>query len=333
MIWPAGSADPDLVGLLDSDALMGVGALLAAGLIAALIGGVWVTIRKLRRPPRRTYAWALARGVAGEPCEMQPAREFEEIGLDVGGGVRAAAWEIQGKRAGGATVILTPGWGSSKLGALVRLPGLEQWAGRIVAWDPAGHGDSPGTCALGTREPEQIVRIAERYSDRGAVILMGWSLGGGASIAAGALCGSRGIEIAGVIAEAPYRKAWTPALRVMRASGLPWRINGRIAMGVLGTAFGVGPRWRAFDRAVWAGRLGCPLLVVHGSEDPVSPVGDGREIAAAAGQGEILEIEGGGHNNLWSESFIDEVGGRCGAFAERCVQGGDKVGAIAGDGG
>ena len=306
------------MGTIDIQALIGVGVLLGIGLVVALNGAVLVTMHKLCRPPRRTYAWALARGVAGDPGEMVPSRTFEEIELDVGRGERAAAWVIEGKDPRGATVVLTPGWGSSKLGALVRLAAIEEAAARVVVWDPPGHGDTPGVSALGAREHEMIAQIAAQYSGCGPLVLMGWSLGGGASVAAAALCAERGIKVSGVLAEAPYREAWTPAFRVMRAGGLPWRVNGPIAIGILGAAFGVGALWRGFDRLLWAAKAGCPVLVLHGSDDPVSPPEDGRAIAAAAEQGELMSIEGGGHNNLWGEEFGERVRERASAFIRAC---------------
>ena len=58
--------------------------------------------------------------------------------------------------------------------------------------------------------------------------------------------------------------------------------------------------WRGFDRAAWASRVRCPVLVLHGTEDGVSPVEDGRAIAAAS-RGTMIEINGAGHNDLWTD--------------------------------
>ncbi|MFM9996545.1 MAG: alpha/beta hydrolase [Phycisphaerales bacterium] len=56
-----------------------------------------------------------------------------------------------------------------------------------------------------------------------------------------------------------------------------------------------------FDRAAHAGALPCPLLVLHGTDDEVCPIEDGRAIAAAAPAGRIVEVAGGRHNDLWTE--------------------------------
>jgi pimeloyl-ACP methyl ester carboxylesterase len=43
-----------------------------------------------------------------------------------------------------------------------------------------------------------------------------------------------------------------------------------------------------------AGRVRCPVLVIHGDQDAISPGAAGRELAIATG-GELVVVEGGGH--------------------------------------
>lgn len=43
------------------------------------------------------------------------------------------------------------------------------------------------------------------------------------------------------------------------------------------------------------GRIGQPVLVIHGAEDPVVPIDNGRAIASAAPNARILELAGVGH--------------------------------------
>ncbi|PCI10785.1 hypothetical protein COB72_02410 [bacterium] len=46
-----------------------------------------------------------------------------------------------------------------------------------------------------------------------------------------------------------------------------------------------------------------PILIVHGDADPVSPVADAKQIASAAPDAQLVIIEGGGHNNLWTDEI------------------------------
>ncbi len=305
--------------------MLGLLQLLALGFVLAVGLGTWLVVHRLRRPTRRTYAWAVARGVPGDPSEIDAPRAFEsyEMLLD---GVRCAVWDIAGDDPAGPVVVCSPGWGDAKLGVLPRLDALAACASRVVAWDSPGLGDTPGLCPMGTREPRMLLRLARevRAGDQ-PVVLFGWSLGAGSSIAAGALEAdadpSEPRAIAGVVAEAPYRHPWTPTFRVMRTARLPWRLNGPPAFALLGIRLLGSPTWRGFDRAAHAARARCPLLVLHGTADEICPCADGRAIASAAPAGTLVPVPGGGHNDLWTDETHR-------VFCRRAVQ--DFLGSIGG---
>jgi pimeloyl-ACP methyl ester carboxylesterase len=191
-------------------------------------------------------------------------------------------------------------------------PGAASHAPEVLGLLHLGHGDAPGTSRLGTREvddlcaliaqvtggrTEQEAHVGESACSSERVVLFGWSLGAGISIAAAAR-EPRGVVR--VIAEAPYRIAITPARNVLRGMGLPRGFSTRVAFWLLGLDFGVGPSWRGFDRAALASRLRVPLLVIHGDMDDVCPVEDARAINEAASRGEIVEVRGAGHHSLWT---------------------------------
>lgn len=297
--------------------MLGLAGLLGLGLGVGVTGVCAYTGYALTHPPRRTYASAVAKGRPGTPAEIPGApREFQAWQFE-SRGRRLPVWDIRGDAhpADGPTVVLTHGWGDSRVGALARIASIAPFCSRLVAWDMPGHGESRGTCELGTHEPDDLIALLDRVREPGSrLILFGWSLGAGVSIAAAARgVQSRRARIDGVIAEAPYRHAWTPAANVMRARGLPHRWNIPPVFAMLGLELGVGPTWSwrgGFDRAALAAKLECPLLVLHGAEDDISPVEDGRQIAAAAKQGTFCPIAGAGHYGLWTEA----------PFAAQCVE-------------
>lgn len=282
----------------------GLAQLLAIGLGLAILLAVVYAAWMLTHPPRRTYASAVARSRPGDPGELPAPRSFESWTFTTRG-LEFPVWEIAGDDPAGPVVIMTHGWADGKLGALLRLGPFLPIASRIIAWDLRGHGEAPGVSRLGTREVDDLAALIEHTraasTAAGPVVLMGWSLGAGVSIAAAAR-DDVAPHIRAVIAEAPYVLPWTPARRVMHVRGLPYRINLPIAFFVLGLLLGVGPRWRTFDRVAHARRLKCPLLVIHGENDAICPPGDGRAIAAAAPRSTLAIIPAGGHNNLWTEA-------------------------------
>jgi len=295
--------------------VLGLLMLLGAGLALFVLAVICVTAWTLTHPARRSYAWAVARGVPGDPSEVRlPGMgrvEFSQWFLR-SRGRDLPVWDIAGFATAGPVAIVTHGWADSRVVVLSRLPALLPHCRRVVVWDLPGHGDSPGCCTLGTREVEDLERLLEEVGTGAPVILYGSSLGAGLSIVVAAAAGAAS-PIVGVIAEAPYRVPRVPAERVLAARGLPWRWNLPPAMAGLGLWLGHGLSWAGrgsaggFDRAAHAANLRVPLLVLHGTEDEVCPVQDGRAIAAAvpAGRGRIVEIAGAAHNNLWTdERFI-----------------------------
>lgn len=283
---------------------MGLIVLLAAGLAVFWAFLTGYTARLLTRPPRRTYAWAVSRALPGDPGEASPPRRFRSWTF-ASRGLSLAAWDIEGERPDAPVVIFTHGWGESRLSVLPRLAALAPACSRIIAWDLPGHGESPGSCTLGGPEEADLRALVERARDDKPLVLAGFSLGAGVSIAAAAAA-----RPAAVIAEAPYRMPVTPARNVLRLRGLPWRLNLPPALAWIGVRAGFGPAWRArvFDRAALARDLRCPLLVIVGALDQICPPEEARAIAGEGGRFQF--VPGAGHLDLWTRPDAADAAGR-----------------------
>ncbi len=285
--------------------MLGLLLLLAVGGALYWLLLVFLTARTLTHPPRQTYASAVSRGRAGDPSELDEPREFEAWTLP-SQGRDLSVWDVRGRSADGPIAIVTHGWSSGKVHALRRLPLLCSLCSRVVFWDMPGHGESGGRCTLGVLETNDLLAIIERVGHGRPIVLCGSSMGSGVSIAAAA----RSEHISLVIVEAPYRMPITPARNVMRFQRSPVWLNLSPALAYVGLA--ACGRWTGpglvhaggpvFDRAKLAAKLACPLLVLHGDEDPTCPTVDGREIAEACPSGRFVEIPGGTHQNLWKDA-------------------------------
>lgn len=283
---------------------MGLIVFLLLGLAIAWLAGVLAIHRALTRPPRRTYATAVARNRAGDPSELDPPRRFESWTF-TSRGLALPVWDLAGDDPAGPIVVLSHGWGDSRIGALQRLPLVAGVASRIIAWDLPAHGDAPGRGSLGTNEVDDLLALFDAIGEpHRPLLLYGWSLGAGVSIAAAArLRDEAHPNIVGVVAEAPYRVPRTPALRMLRAMRVPHT-------GMLGPALLLASRTAPllrrpsdFDRAALAASLRCPLLVLHGSNDEICPINDGRAIAEASlHAASRIEVFGASlHNDLWHD--------------------------------
>ena len=285
--------------------MIGLSELLGLGLVLAWLIGVAVTVWLITHPPRRTYASAVSRGRPGDPGELLSSGQTYESWNFVSRGKKLPVWEIPGRKLPGPTVILTHGWSDGKVGALVRAAEILDSCSRLIAWDMPGHGEATGRCDLGVGEVDDLMALVREIDDPAGVVLYGWSLGAGVSIAA---AGELDDAVRCVIAEAPYRLAITPARNVMQTSAMPWRLTLWPAMWIL-ALLGRRPmrwagQWDGFDRAIFASKLDCPLLVVHGSDDPICPPEDGEQIAEAAQLGTLAMIPGGSHNGLWTDESV-----------------------------
>jgi pimeloyl-ACP methyl ester carboxylesterase len=265
-----------------------------AGLLIVL--GTARLVYVLQHPKRKTYAYALAKGLPGDPGEL--GLNYTEQTFRFADGSTTPGWIIEGSNPHGATVVVTHGWNSSRHGSLLRLPALMPHAARLVVYDMRGHGESSApVCLMGTREADDLVAIITQLNGLDTpVVLYGSSMGAGASIAAAAQADpATTTRITAVIADGPYRHFHEPIAGQMRVRSLPpfpfaWLTTAYMALRLGGLG--------GFDRAVLAAAVRCPLLVLHGSADPICNIESGRLIAQAAPHGRLTEIPDGGHGDL-----------------------------------
>ena len=257
----------------DPSAILGGVAFLAAS--GALVYGTAVAavVREAITPERKTLGWALGRGLPSEPTAWGlPAREWSHE-FD---GANCPVWEIGDSDPAAPTAIVLHGFGRSRYDALARLGPLLPHARRFILPDLPGHGESEGRrTRLGTDEDRFVEHLAERHAT-GELLLVGHSLGATVVIHA-ATRESLAPRVKGVLALAPYERLRTPLGARLDLRGMPRTALVPPAIGLLGA---LGVRERSTRAA--AARLGCPLAVLAGAVDPVTPIEEARSIAEAA---------------------------------------------------
>tara|TARA_R110000868_G_scaffold411617_1_gene706298 strand:- start:385395 stop:386294 length:900 start_codon:yes stop_codon:yes gene_type:complete len=278
--------------------ILGLLQLLTIGAIGFWIITVLHTAWSLLHPPKRTYAWALHRGVAGDPSELDTPLEYETINIK-SNNQTLHAWKITGLNPAAPRILLIHGWGSSSIGALKRIPHLANHASQIITLDLPGHGESTGTSQMGTSEHTDLNTLLSSLENPSPTIIYGWSMGAGIALRfARDYKDQHNIEA--VIAESPYIHATTPAKNVINLRGLPTKLNLKPAIALIGILKGIGPKWKGFARDQIAKDLQVPLLLIHGTQDPVCPLTDAKHIHSTAPTASLIEIQNAGHNNIWT---------------------------------
>ena len=284
---------------------MGLAVLIGVG------GGVLILVcsaallYRMLHPQRKTYGHALALGLLTSPDEL--GMTYREQRFRFPDGSTTLGWVIEGRCPDGPVVVMTHGWESSVYNSLIRVPMFARWASELVLYDMRGHGESTAkACHLGASEPDDLHAVIEQAGNPDLpVVLFGSSMGAGISLVAASPTvygSSRSADrrdtwerIVGVICEAPYRRGMEPIYGHFRQQG--WPSYPVVPVAYLYLVLRFLRLWR-FDRVEYAQELRRPLLVLHGTNDPISQYGSGRQIADAAERGRLVSFEGGTHGDL-----------------------------------
>ncbi|MFO0604366.1 MAG: alpha/beta hydrolase [Polyangiales bacterium] len=140
-------------------------------------------------------------------------------------------------------------------------------------------GDAPGEAAIVDAADGAMALLRERLGvPPSRTLLLGQSLGTGVAVQLAA----RGAG-ARVVLLTPYR-----SITAMAGELFPW-----LPVGLL-----VRDR---FDSEALAPSITLPVRVVHGTADEVIPFAHGEALAKRFPRGEFVRVEGGHHNDLWSD--------------------------------
>ncbi len=265
---------------------------IAFALLVAIFTGVLVY--EMRHPPRRTLAYALARGLHVDPAAS--GLTFREWNVEANG-VTLPVWDIDGAGDGDLTAVFVHGWGQSRIDMLARIGPWPDLARRIIMFDLRGHGEATGVSDLGVNESRDLIALLEAL-DNGPIVLVGYSMGAVIAIETAAQESSIRKHIAGVVAFGPYDDFHTSLRGRLKVAGYPARPITDLALFVLRFA---GVRHRTLTPI--AAKLSCPLLVIHGKRDRVVPIDHGRRIAEAAPHGELRVIPEAAHLDV---HLVDE---------------------------
>ncbi|HEU4401275.1 MAG TPA: alpha/beta hydrolase [Candidatus Polarisedimenticolia bacterium] len=270
-----------------------------AGIVVAFVLGLRIVLLVLE--PRLTFLpvgpLALTPSTLGLP--------YEDVAIRTEDGLRLHAWFIPAGAPGARSPlpIGTTGRTTSSAAAGLRRPltllhfhgnaenigdclplaALTRAAGyNLLLVDYRGYGGSQGqpsergiyrdgAAALGALRARSDV-------DPERIVVWGRSIGGAVAVHLAA-----SDRVAGLILESSFSSA-----RDLLRDGGHWLLYAASRFGSY-----------RFDSARLIGRVAAPIVVIHGSDDDIAPLGLGRRLYdLAPGRKEFVVIEGGGHNDL-----------------------------------
>ena len=268
--------------------------LVVAGVVASIL---W----NMNRPRRKTLGVSLGMDGPGDPSDL--GLTGDQATFNLSDGSVSPGWILDGDVPDGPVALVVHGHRDSRFGSLYRAQMLKAYVRATVVFDLPGHGDAAAPrCLMGQREADDLHAVMDGLPAEliaGGVVVLGYSMGATIAVKAAA---ARHERFAGVIACAPYR-LWDGGLRgQMKHRRLPAFPAVWLVGLLLRWIPGLGER-PGFDRAADAGRINCPLLVLHGDADVICALEDGRAIAEAAPRGELVVIARGTHNQLLGADY------------------------------
>ncbi|GGK22815.1 alpha/beta hydrolase [Salinarimonas ramus] len=252
------------------------GLVLAGGAYLAFVGVLFVAQRSLLYPAPDNVASAAEAGLAG----------FEDVTLETADDERIRAY-FRPPEPGRALVVYFHGNAGSIRQRAPRAAALAEGGRGVLITSYRGYSGSTGSpTEEGLIEDARAAyAFASRHAPAERIVLYGESLGTGVAVAL-----ATEVEAGAVVLDAPFTSAADVAR--LRYPFVP-----------------VGLLMRdQFDSAARIGAVDEPLLVMHGTQDRVTPFAQGRALYEAAGEPKRFRgFEAEGHTRLLENGGLAEV--------------------------
>ena len=259
-------------------------------------------------------AWSLVLPGRRLPSGSPEGRPIAATAPD--GVVLAGSW-FPAEHSEGRTILLLHGLAEDGSALLGRVPALNRLGWDVAVLDARAAGRSGGTRGtFGALESADLRAWLDALEPASAFVAWGRSMGAATAIRAA----SADPRLRALILEAPFADLRPTVAAVLRRLRIPGAFAPLLLLRARMLAGVSLDRPRPIDLAP---KVAAPILILHGSGDPIAPIAEARRLAAAfPGEAEVIEVEGAGHANvvgIGGDTLMDRVGG----FLDR-VRGADR---------
>ncbi len=246
---------------------------------------------------------------------------YEDAAFPSRDGLPLRGWWIHPPRANGRTLVICHGHNGSMDGDTAQAAALAKAGFHVLLFNLRAHGGGETASGgqqvtFGAREVLDVRGAldwlqAEKGIDR--VGLVGFSMGAGLALMAAA----QDSRAAAVVADGTIRVLRDAIVGLGRLKGIPGFLVGPVALAMLWTAsLRAGTPIPAANPIRWAGRVRCPVLFIHGEDDPFVSTASARRLAARVGaSADLWIVPSAGHRDAYTRD-PDAYYARVTAFLE-----------------
>jgi pimeloyl-ACP methyl ester carboxylesterase len=246
------------------------------------------------------------------------APECRAITINVTNNIKLGAWYCPGSPQG-SLVILFHGYGGEKTGTLLEAKAFLQLGASVLLVDFRGSGDSSESyTTVGYEEAFDVaaaVRYARTQLNASKVILYGQSMGAAAVLRA---IHNLDVRPDGIIVEAVFDKLLNTVRHRFEAMRVPSFPSAQLL--VFWGGHQAGFDGFSHNPVDYARSVACPILFLHGADDPRARVEEARRVFdAVPGEKSFYKFPGVGHkagivqfHEQWCEAvkrLLQRVGG------------------------
>jgi pimeloyl-ACP methyl ester carboxylesterase len=220
----------------------------------------------------------------GERTPAQLRLSFEDVSYPSRDGVRISGWYIPSKDSD-RVVVLCHGMGADRTDMLDFALALHDGGYSVLMPDFRGHGASGGyTITYGPKEKWDIISgvdfLKREHPDRSRHVFgVGWSMGAASLV----LAAAEDDRIEGLHLDAVFASAMDMA-RILPAGAPPVYRQITPYTATVFACLESGVNLFGLDVTNAIGQVTCPVMLVHGEEDKLIPIAQGRRVYESANQ-------------------------------------------------